>query len=182
MVEVEKLGKACKELMLGELRGKLKGTDNIFLSTFSGLNVAEQEKLRREITKSRASFYVTKNSICKRAFDELSIQELASLFSGLTGISYAVEDNIATCKALVGFRKDHENFKILGGYLEGKPVSVAEIEQLALLPSREVLLAKVVMAIKAPISGTVLALSGILRKLVYALKGICDKKPKEEKT
>ena len=106
--------------------------------------------------------------VFRRAFAELKVDDLSELLQGVSGISYDVQDGVAICKTLASFKKQHENFKILGGRLEGKPMTVGEIEELALLPSREVLLAKAVGAIKFPITGTVFVLSGILRKFLYA--------------
>jgi large subunit ribosomal protein L10 len=94
------------------------------------------------------------------------------------GLSLGGDDIIATCKAVSTFAGAHDKFKIKGAVIDGKSVGVDRVKALATLPAKEVLLAQVVGGIKAPITGFVYSLSGILKKFVYAVEAIRSAKDK----
>ena len=92
------------------------------------------------------------------------------------GVSFSGKDIVATAKVLVNFSKANNKFKIKGAVVDGKVMTIDQVKALASLPSREVLLSQVVGGIKSPITGFVNTLGGILRKFVYAVAAIKDKK------
>jgi large subunit ribosomal protein L10 len=118
-----------------------------------------------------------RNNIAKRALKDYANDELLKLIAGPVGLVFAQEEPVNTSKVLYNFSKEHENLKLEGGLLEQKLINKKDIESLAKLPSREVLLLRTVCALKAPINGLVMVLKGNLRKLVFCLEQIKQKKP-----
>jgi large subunit ribosomal protein L10 len=172
MAKKESLGRACKERMIEELVQRIKDRPNFVITNHFGSSVADLEQLRRNLRKSSASYIVVKNSILKIIFDDLKLKDDALVIEGIMGLSLTGEDVVTICKTLVTFAKDHDKFKIKSAYFFGKAIGQDKIKQLASLPPKEILLAQVVGGIKAPISGFVNTLGGILRKFVYVVDAI----------
>lgn len=172
VLKKEKYGKACKEHMTSELLSRFEGNTNFFITNYMGLSNAEIELLRRSLRKSSSSYFVVKNSILKVIFDKLKLKTMEPLIEGGVGISLSGMDFLSTSKTLVGFTKEHEKLKIKGAYLDGKNIPPEKIRELASLPPRDVLLARVVGGIKSPITGFVNTLGGLLRKFVYVVEAI----------
>lgn len=176
MVKQEKLGKLCKERMIEEIVSRFEERPNFFITSYMGLSNTDMEILRRSLKKSSSRYFVVKNAVLNIVLDKLKVKAAAPMVEGGVGISLSGEDIISTCKALTIFAKDHDKFKIKGGYMDAKFISPERIKELASLPSREVLLAQVVGGIKSPITGFVNVLGGVLRKFVYVVDAIKRKK------
>ncbi len=120
--------------------------------------------------------------VAKKTLIRLSIKNhqlpdpSAEAMEGAVAAVFSYGDVVAPARLLHEFSKENENLQLLGGIVDGKFLSKVEAKQLALLPSREVLLAKLVGSMKAPISGFHGVLSGVMRKFVYGLKAVHDKK------
>ncbi len=121
------------------------------VTEFRGLSVANLAELRRSLGDS-ASYRIAKNTLVKRAAAEAGIEGLDELFVGPTAIAFVKGEAVDAAKAIKKFAKDHKALVIKGGYMDGRPLSVAEVEQIADLESREVLLAKMAGAMKANLS------------------------------
>jgi large subunit ribosomal protein L10 len=165
-------GKLTKDRMIKELLSDIKEGSNFFITNYMGSSVADLESVRKSLRPSNSYYFVVKNSILNVALDQLKIEDVKKLVDGGVGISLAGEDYIATTKALVNFSKTHEKFKIKGAYINGKLLGEDKIKEIAALPSKEALLAQVVSGIKAPITGLVMVLGGVIRKFVYAVDAI----------
>lgn len=165
-----------KKQEVNELSEKLKSAASGVLVDYKGISVSDDTKLRAELRKAGVFYAVKKNSIIGRAAKEAGLEGLESMLSGSTAIALSESDLTAAAKVLAKFAEDHENFTIKGGFIEGKVASTAEINDLAKLPSKEVLLAKFLGGMNAPISGFVNVLNGNLRGLVVALNAIKEKK------
>ena len=170
---MDKFGKKCKERMMDELAADIKARPNIFITNYMGLSTAEVEALRNELAqKGKASYFVVKNSLTKKVFEKLNLADASSVIDGGVGLGLAGDDIITACKILAKFSKDHGKLKIKATILDGKMVSSEKVSEIASLPSREVLLARVVGGIKSPITGFVLTLKGVLNKFVYCIDAI----------
>jgi len=172
MIKKEKLGKLCKERMIDEIISRIKERPNFILTSYMGSSVSDLESLRRNLGKSSSSYVVVKNSMLKVVLEKLKLEsEISKIDSGM-GVSLSGDDILSTCKTVVTFAKDHDKFKIKGAIIDGKAVASEKVKELAMLPPRDVLLARVVGGIKAPITGFVNTLGGILRKFVYVVEAI----------
>ena len=177
---MEKFGKKCKNHIMEEIMADIKARPNIFITNYMGLSTQEMEALRNELcTKGTTSYFVVKNSLTKKVFEKLNLNEATGCLEGGVGLGLAGDDIIAPCKVLAKFSKAHDNLKIKAAVLDGKFLPAARIIEMANLPSKEVLLAMVLGGMKAPITGLVFTLSGILKKFVYCVDAI--KKQKESK-
>lgn len=159
-----------------EIRQHLQASKAVFVTDYRGLKVSQLTKLRRELRGIGTDYKVLKNTLTRRAAAEVDAQGLDSLLVGPSAIAFAKEDPVATAKALSEFAKESRILEIRGGLLEGKLLAVDDIQALADLPPREVLLAQVVGGVQAPIAGFVSVLQGTLRKLVYALDAVREQK------
>ena len=182
MVTMEKFGKLCKEKMIEELLLRFTKHPNFVITSFMGTGTGALEQLRRNLKKSKANYFVVKNSILKIIFNKMKLEEEASKVEGGMGISLCGDDVAATCNLLMTFARTNDKFKIKGAVIEGKRLSADRVKQLASLPPRNVLLGQVVGGIKSPITGFVSTLGGIIRKFVYVVDAIKINKAKDVKT
>ena len=160
---------AAKAAAIEEIKGQLQHSKLAVLSDYRGLNVAEITDLRRRLREAGADFQVTKNTLLRIAADSVGIAGLDPVLTGPTAVAYGAGDEVALAKLLTEYSKAARSFSIKGGLLEKKFLLAAQIEELATLPSREVLIGRVVGGMQAPISGLVGVLNGILSSLVYVL-------------
>lgn len=171
-------GKLCKDRMIGEILSDLKGRPNFFITNFMGSSVSDLESVRKSLRPAKGTFFIVKNSMMNVVLDQLKMEDVKPLIDGGVGISLSGEDFIATSKVLVNFEKTHEKFKIKGAVIDGKIIAVDKIKEMASLPTKDVLLAQVVRGIKAPITGFVSVLGGVLRKFVYVVDAVKVSKEK----
>ncbi|MBE3599043.1 MAG: 50S ribosomal protein L10 [Limnochordaceae bacterium] len=167
---------AKKRAVVEGVGQRLQRSQAVFLTDFRGLNVAAMTRLRRRLRESQAEYLVAKNTLIRRAAGDLAKDGLEPLLQGPTGICFAYGDPVAVAKALAEFARESRILAIKGGVLQGRVLSSADVETLAQLPPRDVLLAQALGMMKAPMSGLVAALSGVMRKLVVALEEIRKQK------
>jgi len=173
---MEKKVSVYKKKIVKDLTSRLKKSKNVFVANYAGLKNKELEELRNSLRDISSEFIVVKNSLSRHALKESKLDDLSQILDGATGLSFGEGDIVTETKTLVKFSKDHELFKIKGAISEGRLYSKAEIEQLALLPSREILLTKTVASMKAPINNLVFVLKENLRKITSVMDAISKKK------
>jgi len=178
MATKEKLARRTKEHMVGEVKARFESNPNFVLTNYMGSSVSDMELLRRNLKKAAGTYFVVKNSVLRVAFEELKLGEVSSMIDAGMGVSLCGEDMVLTCKELVDFAKTHNKFKIKIAYIDGKLVTTEKITAIASLPSRDILLARVVGGIKSPITGFVNILAGVIRKFVYCVDAIKVEKAK----
>ncbi|MFH1868267.1 MAG: 50S ribosomal protein L10 [Candidatus Omnitrophota bacterium] len=171
-----KPGKYLKTRMKDAYEDRLKGTSSLFITEFEGLTNKELEDLRSKLMPLSAKYLIVKNSLCRIVLDELKMGKVSELVEGSCALSYGKGDPVSISKLLVDFAKKNKNLKIKGGYVDGGDISADMVKELASLPGRDVLIARLVSCINSPISGLVSACSGIIKKFVYALNEISKKK------
>jgi len=171
--------KAEKRVLKGEFAETFKKANAAIVAEYRGLTVAELTDLRVKLREAKAEFHVFKNRVAKVAIKE-DVPELAPIhdkLKGPVGIILAYGDAAAAAKAVLEFEKDKkELFKVTSGALEGKALGAADLKALADLPSKDVLLARIVGTIASPSRGLVTVLAGVPRQLVTVLAAIRDKK------
>jgi large subunit ribosomal protein L10 len=164
-----------KKKQVADLSEKLKAAHTGVIVNYKGITVADDTKLRKELRESGSNYKVVKNSILRLALKEAGIEGLDSILEGTTAIAVNTEDYVAPARILNNYAKENKNFEIKGGFIDGKSATVAEIQTLAALPSKEELVAQTLRGLNAPISGFVTVLNGTLRGLVIALNAIAEK-------
>jgi large subunit ribosomal protein L10 len=143
--------KQKKKVVIDATLERFKDASGIIITDYQGLKVTQVNDLRRKLEKAGASYKVIKNTLTKRVLDDLKIDaSLKPLFRGVTGLVFC-KDYMAAIKVLTAFVKANEKFKIKGGYIEAKAVTLAEITALSNVPSKPELLQKLVMLLNSPI-------------------------------
>ena len=134
------MAEADKATAVAEIADQFRGSTATVITEYRGLTVSNLAELRRSLGGS-ATYSVAKNTLIKRAASEAGIEGLDELFAGPTAIAFVKGEPVDAAKAIKNFAKDHKALVIKGGYMDGHPLTVAEVERIADLESREVLLA-----------------------------------------
>lgn len=153
----------------------LKASNVGVLVSYSGITVEDDTKLRKQLREAGCTYKVIKNSILSRAFAEIGMDGVDPLLKGTTAIAVSADDYVSGAKILSETAKSIESFTVKGGFIDGAMVEVQDIDALAKLPSKEVLLAQTLGGLNAPIQGFANVLNGTLRGLVIALNAIAEK-------
>src|SRR5271167_4654345 len=145
------MARADKATAVADITEQFKSSTATVITEYRGLTVANLAELRRSLSGS-ATYSVAKNTLIKRAASEAGVEGLDELFVGPTAIAFVSGEAVDAAKAIKKFAKDHKALVIKGGYMDGRALTVAEVERIADLESREVLLAKLAGAMKANLS------------------------------
>jgi large subunit ribosomal protein L10 len=163
-----------------ELSQQFKAFPNFIVTNYFGLPANDLNKLRTQMRKASSRYSVIKNRAGRRVLDSLALKDVKAIIDGGIGIGFIGGDVVKASKLIADFSKKHAPLKIRGAYIDGQTLDAKKFNELASLPSREVLLAMVANTMQAPISGFVNVLSGLIRKFVYAINAIKEKKEKKE--
>jgi large subunit ribosomal protein L10 len=169
-----------KEKIINEIRDQIHDSHLVILTTFTGLNVEKITKLRKSLREVESNYRVVKNTLITKAIKDTDLESLEKFFTGSSAVIFAKGDPSRPCKVLKEFKKDHEQLEIKGGMFEGRMLLKKDIEGLADLPSREVLLAQFLFLLRAPQQRLVTVLIGVPQKLVRVLEAIKQKKESQQ--
>jgi large subunit ribosomal protein L10 len=145
------MARADKATAVADIAEQFRDATATVITDYRGLSVANLAELRRSLAPS-ATYSVAKNTLIRRAASEAGIEGLDELFVGPTAIAFVSGEAVDAAKAIKTFAKEHKALVIKGGYMDGRALTVAEVERIADLESREVLLAKLAGAMKANLS------------------------------
>ena len=177
---MKKIGLLTREKIVQDLKEKVTKTEGLFFVGFSKVGAFPFNLLRNALRDSQATIFVAKNSLFKKALSELGWEDINVLLDAETGAVFVDDkDVVKPCKVLVEFAKESEALTIKGGMIKDKKVTAKEVDALAKLPSKEVLLGAAVSALASPLSGFVNALNQVILKFVWAIVEV--KKTKEQK-
>lgn len=167
------MNKESKSQVVAEMHDKLMRAQAVFLTDFRGMNVEKATELRNELRKAGVEYKVVKNTLLELASRDTDKVTLTAHFTGPTAIALTYTDPVAAAKVLSKFAKEQQAiFKLKAGVLSGKPLSVQEIQSLADMPSREVLIAKLLGTMQAPTTNFVGVLAAVPGSFVRALNAI----------
>lgn len=173
---MKKIGLIFKESSESRIKETLKDSGGVFIIKYSGVSSPDLCSLRQTLKGSRASLFVVKNSVARRALKDSSLEPLIKNIDGPCGLVFIKDEPVAASQALCNFTKEHEQLKLEGGALKDKIIEKKDIEHMSKLPSKEILRAQVVGALNSPISGLVITLNQVLAKFVICLDQIRQKK------
>lgn len=166
----------AKVALVGELQELVGLTKAAILTDYRGLSVAELTELRKKLRGVDAEYRVVKNTLFKLAAgDQMPVAELSEHLTGPTAIGFAKGDPVAVAKILLDYARDHKAMSVKAGVMDGRVLSVAQVEALSKTPPREVLISQMLGSLQAPISGFVGTLGGIISNFVFTLQAIADK-------
>jgi len=166
------MNKEEKQQTVGSLNGQFQSIDSAFLINYEGVNVVDITEIRNRIRGIDGSYMVLKNTLAKRAAKGTKLEQLNPFFQGPTAVAYHPNDVVGLAKLLTDIGKGNPKFEFKAALVEGKVASVSEIRELASMPSREVMLSKLVYILKAPLQQLATVLKAPLRDLGLALKQV----------
>ena len=155
---------AQKQAIVADLAEQLKNSPAGVVVNYQGITVDDDTKMRKALREAGVTYTVMKNSLTGRACEEVGMGDMKQYLTGMTAIAIAGENPVAPAKVLKEYAEKIESFQILAGYLDGQVVDKDTVTKLADIPSKEVLIAKLLGSIKSPLYG-----------LAYALQAVVDK-------
>jgi len=165
--------KGKKQEELNELKKDLNDAKNMFVTQFQGMTVAQDTELRQKIRG-------TKNTLVRKAAEGTLAEGMVKSFDGSTAIAYNGSDPVALAKVLTAYAKTNPLFIFKAGMVEGRVVNIADIANIAAMPSKEELIAKLLFLINSPAQRLVVAMNGVARNLAVVLGQAIEKKKFQE--
>lgn len=168
-----------KKQVVAEIKTRFENAQSAVFYDYRGLTVAEVTELRNQCRKAGVEYVVLKNTMIELAAKELGIEGLDEHLKGPTAVAFGMSDAVAPAKILKEFVEKSKKTTIKCGIVDGKYIDVEGVKALAELPPKEVLIAKMMGSLNAPITGFVGVLSATLRSLVYAIDAVRKQKAGE---
>ena len=174
------VSRAKKKEQVEKLSADLKNVSSAVVATYSKLTVAQDYELRKVLRGAGAKYRVVKNTLAELAAKGSKVEEGLKSLTGVTSIAYTTGDPVAMAKALTKYAKDTPEFTFKIGVVEGRVITIKEIESLASMPSKEELMSKLLFLINAPAQRLATAINAVPRNLAVVInQAVQEKKFKE---
>ncbi|WP_100012634.1 50S ribosomal protein L10 [Lentibacillus sediminis] len=158
-----------KKQVVEEITDKFRQSQTTLIVDYRGLDVAEVTELRKELREAGIDFKVYKNTMTRRAVENVELTDLNELLTGPNAVAFSNDDVVAPARILNDFAKKHDALEIKGGVIEGRVASLDEIKELATLPDYEGMVSMLLSVLQAPI-----------RNFAYAAKSVADQKEEQQ--
>jgi large subunit ribosomal protein L10 len=168
--------KAQKQAVVTALADRLRRSPTVYVTDFTGLDVAKLTQLRRRLRAAGVDYVVVKNTLALRAFGHAEVAGLEPHLAGPTGLVLAGPDPVSAAKVLADFAREFEKPAVKAGLVDGKAVTPDQVKRLASLPTRPELLAQLGGVLQAPLAGFAGALNGLLTNFAGALEALRTKR------
>lgn len=169
-----------KQAVVEEIKEAIQNAKSVTIAAYNGITVEDITDLRNQFRAQDVVYKVYKNTMVRRAFNDLGMTDLDEILNGPNAFIFSNGEMVEGPKIAAKFAQDHkEQFQIVAGYMDGHAMTSDEVVALSKLPSKDVLLSMVLRGLQGPISGFANASQGILRKAVYAFNAIKEKKENE---
>jgi len=154
-----------KKAVVQEITDHFKESETSVVVDYRGLDVAEVTQLRKELREAGVDYKVYKNTMTRRAIENVDLEDLKDTLVGPTAVAFGKEDAVAPAKIISNFAKEHEALEIKGGVIDGKVATIEQIKELASLPSYDGLISMLLSVLQAPV-----------RNLAYATQAVAEQK------
>ena len=162
------------------MRKELEQSPAIFVTGYEKMTVQQDYELRKTVRGAGGSYKVIKNNIADKASEGLGVNEVFGSLKGMTSIAWTTADPVALAKALTTYAKTNPSFTFKAGFVEGRAVEVKNIQELASMPSKEELIAKLLLLLNAPVQRIAVATNGVARNLAIVVgEAVAQKKFQE---
>lgn len=170
------LSRQQKEQLVESYQEGLAAAPHVFLISYKGISVPQVTELRRRIRDVGGTYAVVKNRLVLRAIDGKALEHLKAEFEGPTAVAFSNDDPVSLAKTLTEYAKEVPALEFKTSLVEGHPIEAAEVKEIASLPSREELTAKLVFLLQSPITNFVRTLGALPRQFVVVLDQIRQQK------
>ncbi len=174
------MNRAEKTEAIAGLAASIAKAPHAFLIDYKGVTVPAVTELRRQVRGTGSEYLVVKNTLALRALQGAPLGQLSEHFTGMTAVAYSATDIVSLAKVLHQFGKTNPNVKVKAALVDGKPVPAAALEQLASMPSRAELVAKLLGLMQSPVRRLVTVLSAPHRSIAATLAAVAEAKEKGE--
>ena len=159
-----------KEKEIGNLRKEFGDARNLLLAGFQGLTVGQDTELRRAIRAAGSRYRVVKNTLARRAAEGTALEPIKDQFTGSSAVAYNAEDPVALAKALTTYAKSHPRLVFKAGVVEGRVIDLADLNQIASLPSKEELISKLMFLLNAGAQRLASVVQAVPRNLAVVME------------
>jgi large subunit ribosomal protein L10 len=173
------LTRAQKQEQIEALRNELSPAASLFVMDFTGLTVGEVTELRRKVREVDGNYLVVKNTLARLAIAGSANEALQRLITGPSAVAYTSADAVLLAKTLAEFAKAHDKLRFRGGLVDGQVLDSEGARQVAALPSKQELVARLLFLLQSPMRRLVIALNWPLRGLAVTLKQVADEKQRQ---
>lgn len=173
---MKKIGLLFREIAENRIKNSLKESSSLFIIKYSGLSSPDLTNLRQSLKNAGGTLFMVKNTVTRRALKTLKLDEVTNTIDGPCGLIFVKEEPVNAASVLYNFSREHAGIKLEAGLIEERVLNTKDIETLARIPSKEVLRAQLVMTLRSPIAGLVIALNQMLNKFIWCLEQIGNKK------
>lgn len=172
--------KGKKKEELDELKKDLADAKNMFVAQFQGITVAQDTDLRQKIRGTNSKYRVVKNTLARKAAEGTPAEGVAKSFDGSTAIAYNSSDPVALAKVLTAYAKTNPLFVFKAGFVEGRVINLGDIANIAAMPSKDELIAKVLFLINAPAQRLATVVNAVARNLAVVVNQAVEQKKFKE--